>query len=43
MVGVDLRMLENIEICENGNGVMNLGFYIDSEDEKKVFGLILFL
>lgn len=36
-------MFENIEISENGNGVMNLGFYIDNEDEKKVFGLILFL
>ncbi|XP_034328333.2 solute carrier family 23 member 1 [Magallana gigas] len=35
MAGVDSRMSENIEIRENGNGVTNPGFHIDSEDEKK--------
>lgn len=41
MAGVDSRMSENIEIRENGNGVTNPGFHIDSEDEKKVLGLNL--
>lgn len=43
MAGVDSRMSENIEISENGNGVTNPGFHIDSEDEKKVLGLISLL
>lgn len=43
MAGVDSRMSENIEIRENGNGVTNPGFHIDSEDEKKVLGLISLL